>query len=268
MNPSASHVSHLDEQKSRAMQEASKNEMRSRLRTKTSEAINDRHATVESDARGRSGSPPRDLGPVCVHCSAEAASLYLEYSPGHVALTPCNNCHSKAVDPYVEFELPIILLDLVLVKPSAYRHLIFNRHHLQALPLRGSRAKAANASDTASSMKSRSWRTLRQGTALVLVDAYVRWHDLCLPSHLSVSLPATLSDLLHSYLSVLAAVALEAVVFHSTIHILCLLFLAIKRQAATWASRTSRSGHGSRIGAKEATGGASSVTFRAPPPKV
>jgi hypothetical protein len=41
-------------------------------------------------------------------------------------LLECENCNELA-DPYVEFEISIISLELLLVKPKVFRHLLWNR---------------------------------------------------------------------------------------------------------------------------------------------
>jgi hypothetical protein len=52
--------------------------------------------------------------------------LYKEYFKGSIILAQCENCLSF-VDKYLEFDLIVIFIDLVLLKRQAYRHMIFNR---------------------------------------------------------------------------------------------------------------------------------------------
>ncbi|KAJ7546096.1 hypothetical protein O6H91_08G024500 [Diphasiastrum complanatum] len=61
----------------------------------------------------------------CVHCGSPIPAVYIQYSPGNIRLTKCENCKCIA-DEYVECEVMIILIDLVLHKPEVYRHLFFN----------------------------------------------------------------------------------------------------------------------------------------------
>ena len=63
---------------------------------------------------------------VCVECGAGQNSLYVEFSEGNIRLSRCERCGSVA-DKYIEFELVLVLIDIVLHSPAAYRHLLFNR---------------------------------------------------------------------------------------------------------------------------------------------
>lgn len=61
----------------------------------------------------------------CVQCGHRVEKLYIQYSPGNIRLVKCENCKSIA-DDYVECELMILIVDLILHRPKAYRHLLFN----------------------------------------------------------------------------------------------------------------------------------------------
>lgn len=58
-------------------------------------------------------------------CGHRVEKLYIQYSPGNIRLMKCKNCESIA-DEYVECELMILIVDLILHRPKAYRHLLFN----------------------------------------------------------------------------------------------------------------------------------------------
>jgi hypothetical protein len=63
-------------------------------------------------------------------------SLYVEYSPTNIRLTRCAKC-GKVADKYVEYELILVLMDAILHKRPAVRHLLFNRlsdNSLQVCP--------------------------------------------------------------------------------------------------------------------------------------
>lgn len=49
----------------------------------------------------------------------------MQYSPGNIRLMKCGNCGAVA-DEYIECEFMILLIDLILHKPKAYRHLLYN----------------------------------------------------------------------------------------------------------------------------------------------
>lgn len=61
----------------------------------------------------------------CVHCSTLVNEVYVQYSPGNIRLTKCVEC-KRVADEYVECEMMIVLIDLILHKSEAYRHLFFN----------------------------------------------------------------------------------------------------------------------------------------------
>jgi hypothetical protein len=64
---------------------------------------------------------------ICVECGADCPDGgFKEFSKGSVRLTRCECCHRLA-DKYVEFEMMLIILDLILHKPQVYRHLLYNR---------------------------------------------------------------------------------------------------------------------------------------------
>eukprot|EP00249_Psilotum_nudum_P017287 c26250_g1_i13 orf=373-1035(+) len=71
----------------------------------------------------------------CVHCGTPVNEVYVQYSPGNIRLTKCILCKCVA-DEYVECEMMIIVIDLILHKPEAYRHLFFNYPNLNKLDLK------------------------------------------------------------------------------------------------------------------------------------
>lgn len=62
---------------------------------------------------------------ICINCTYPAESLYVVYSNNHIQLTECNNCHD-VVDKYIEIDNVLLSIDLLLLKPEAYRHLVYN----------------------------------------------------------------------------------------------------------------------------------------------
>ncbi|XP_059634478.1 protein ARV 2 isoform X2 [Cornus florida] len=71
----------------------------------------------------------------CVECGYRInKELFVQYSPGNIRLMKCDNCRAVA-DEYIECEIMILLIDLILHKPKAYRHLLYNMIHLQAANL-------------------------------------------------------------------------------------------------------------------------------------
>ena len=63
---------------------------------------------------------------ICTCCGVAVTDVYKEFSKGNIRLTRCEHCRRDA-DKYVESELLLIFLDLMLHRVEAYRHVIFNR---------------------------------------------------------------------------------------------------------------------------------------------
>lgn len=159
--------------------------------------------------------PTRSRYPICIHCSFPASTLYRRYTPSLVVLVRCGNPRcGRVVDSYAdeEWRRPppirgrekedqgavdgkawgshgISWMDVILVKPRAYRHFLYNVPFLLPPPGHPRRGKLAfrqapgedeylqsNESDDDWS----SWTTvIKRFVALSLVDAYLKWFYLC-----------------------------------------------------------------------------------------
>ncbi|XP_055926034.1 protein ARV1-like isoform X1 [Argiope bruennichi] len=64
-------------------------------------------------------------GIVCVHCGANNSSIYKQFSNEIIKLTKCEKC-DNFVDEYVETEYSIIVIDMLLLRKEALRHVLFN----------------------------------------------------------------------------------------------------------------------------------------------
>ncbi|GAA6019244.1 hypothetical protein JCM8202_000948 [Rhodotorula sphaerocarpa] len=63
----------------------------------------------------------------CIACARPVPSLYVKYSdPTNTSLVQCQHCGELA-DVYQSLPQQIVLLDLLLLKPSVFRHLLRNR---------------------------------------------------------------------------------------------------------------------------------------------
>ncbi|CAK8543069.1 unnamed protein product [Lathyrus sativus] len=76
------------------------------------------------------------MGYRCIQCGFNIKTLYLQYSPGNIRLMKCENCKAVA-DEYIECEITIIIIDLILHKPKAYRHLLYNVINQETLKFQG-----------------------------------------------------------------------------------------------------------------------------------
>lgn len=70
--------------------------------------------------------------PICIECRHPVKTLWTKYSnaddksSGHnIRLTVCRNC-GHFCDKYVEHDFVVLFIDLVLIKPQVYRHLLHN----------------------------------------------------------------------------------------------------------------------------------------------
>lgn len=66
----------------------------------------------------------------CIYCSTPCASLYRVYGASAaptIKLSRCVHC-KRDVDPYCERELMLVVLDCLLFREEAYRHLFFHRY--------------------------------------------------------------------------------------------------------------------------------------------
>ncbi|KAG4051816.1 hypothetical protein PC123_g13008 [Phytophthora cactorum] len=64
-------------------------------------------------------------GLVCVECGASVVELVRDYGKGNLRLAICSACNSVA-DKYVEYETILLFLEVLLLKPQVYRHVLCN----------------------------------------------------------------------------------------------------------------------------------------------
>ncbi|KAJ2899852.1 sterol homeostasis protein [Coemansia aciculifera] len=94
---------------------------------------------------------------ICIECGFPVASLYTEYGVGHIRLTQCEHCKSFA-DKYVEHDVVIVFIDMLLHKPQVYRHLLVNKLEFRQPFIERNVAKL--------------------GVLLVLFNVYIDWFRL------------------------------------------------------------------------------------------
>ncbi|KAL8677749.1 MAG: hypothetical protein Q9186_005859 [Xanthomendoza sp. 1 TL-2023] len=116
---------------------------------------------------------------------------------GDVRLTQCPRC-KRFADKYVEHDYIVLFIDLVLVKPQVYRHLLFNRL--------GRDNDELDPSIT------------RLGTLLLLFDVYLTWSRIeTLPPHMTASSPIPHLPILLQYAFYLIFCATTTIGQHLTI---------------------------------------------------
>ena len=105
--------------------------------------------------------------PICIECRHPVKTLWREgagdKAGGHnIRLTVCRNC-GRFCDKYVEHDFVVLFIDLVLIKPQVYRHLLHNT-------LMGSRDGGEGGDDDGFAPS-----IVRLGVLLLLFDVYLTW---------------------------------------------------------------------------------------------
>jgi len=178
--------------------------------------------------------------PICVHCSTPTQALYVSYGPQHLICTKCKACGAFA-DPYVEHEAIIVIIDLILVKPRAYRHLLFNRKDVFSQNENENKGKS-----TSDATKRHAWFQLaRHFLALLMVDAYLRWFYLCRDHNTSLqeSISGDLSTrllVLWSYFNILRSTCTTMLTLHTIVLVLATSYHRIVRWIAQRQSSSSK----------------------------
>lgn len=62
---------------------------------------------------------------ICIHCGTFLPQLYEQYGGEHIRLSQCQHCN-RVADKYIEYDNVLLFIDLILIKPCAYRHTIYN----------------------------------------------------------------------------------------------------------------------------------------------
>ncbi|EME43756.1 hypothetical protein DOTSEDRAFT_129302 [Dothistroma septosporum NZE10] len=113
--------------------------------------------------------------PICIECRYPVSNLYTTYSKADdkasgrgVRLTQCPRC-KRFADKYVEHDFVVLFIDLVLIKPQVYRHLLFNRL-----------GREDDKFDPS---------IIRLGILLLLFDVYLTWARIEKATPTSPSLP-------------------------------------------------------------------------------
>ncbi|CCH41613.1 putative membrane protein [Wickerhamomyces ciferrii] len=109
---------------------------------------------------------------ICVECNEPTDSLYVKYTNDYIKLTDCSRC-SKVADKYIEFDNVILFIDTLLLKPQAYRHIVFNFMSQEQYD--------ANEKDQSQSLSSlKSWfeenkKVNRIRLLMILFEIYLTW---------------------------------------------------------------------------------------------
>ncbi|PGG95192.1 hypothetical protein AJ79_10205 [Helicocarpus griseus UAMH5409] len=143
--------------------------------------------------------------PICIECCYPVSHLYTSYSKADdrslgkgVRLTQCPRC-KRFADKYVEHDFVVLFIDLVLIKPQVYRHLLFNRL-----------GRSDDKFDRS---------IIRLGTLILLFDVYLSWARIEKSSSLSASSLST-APIVVQYLFFLTLNTLATLAHHLTVRLL------------------------------------------------
>ncbi|KAL6795729.1 Arv1-like family domain-containing protein [Trichoderma camerunense] len=147
--------------------------------------------------------------PICIECRYPVKTLWTQYSGaddksnGHlIRLTVCRKC-GHFCDKYVEHDFVVLFIDLVLIKPQVYRHLLHN-----TLMRDGDRFDPS---------------IIRLGVLLLLFDVYLTWARIekqTIPSSSpgeSRLGPLAQQPIVIQYMFFLVLCALSTIAFHLSI---------------------------------------------------
>ncbi|KAJ5081790.1 Arv1 protein [Penicillium alfredii] len=153
--------------------------------------------------------------PICIECSYPVSHLYSAYSRADdrslgkgVRLTQCPRCQRFA-DKYVEYDFVVLFIDLVLIKPQVYRHLLFNRL-----------GRADNQFDRS---------IVRLGILLLLFDVYLTWARLEKDPSLTTTFLAR-APIVVQYLFFLSLNATATLAHHLSVRLLASILVPASRR--------------------------------------
>ncbi|RPB19486.1 Arv1-domain-containing protein [Terfezia boudieri ATCC MYA-4762] len=179
----------------------------------------DQPASTATSASSTSEPPPGTANAsstyLCIECTYPVTSLYTPYSNADdralgrgVRLTQCPRCKGFA-DKYVEHDFVVLFIDLVLMKPQVYRHLLFNRL-----------GREDDQFDPS---------ILRLGILLLLFDVYLTWARIEKEAPLNAQMRSnynllTRQPIVLQYLFFLLLCTTESLLSHLLIRLLTRLF--------------------------------------------
>ncbi|KAL1987295.1 hypothetical protein VTN96DRAFT_4323 [Rasamsonia emersonii] len=165
--------------------------------------------------------------PICIECSYPVSHLYTSYSKADdhslgkgVRLTQCPRC-KRFADKYVEHDYVVLFIDLVLIKPQVYRHLLFNRL-----------GRDDNKFDRS---------IIRLGVLLLLFDVYLTWARIEKSSSLS-STPLSTAPIVVQYLFFLTLNGLATLAHHLTVRLLASILVPRPAQSPATGDASTETG--------------------------
>ncbi|WEJ93111.1 sterol homeostasis protein [Yamadazyma tenuis] len=166
---------------------------------------------------------------ICVECkNPNVKHAYSKYKGDYIKLDVCSVCN-HVVDKYVEYDNVLLFIDLMLLKPQAYRHLCFNltENEMTApkIPTRTPKGHKGKKM----SLEKQTWK-LGQITRFLILDilfeVYLLWaYEEKKHQHTQI-MNVILSQELHmQYLLFTVKVVLDHVFFNAALQLIFFQFL-------------------------------------------
>lgn len=116
---------------------------------------------------------------MCVECATPVESLFTVLSGNHIRATQCHNC-GKFADKYLEVEGIVVAIDVLLLRPGAIRHIVYNKscnqgHEAPTLSNTAKKEVSLDAETKALQVFGLSSLTLRLIILSILSDVYFEW---------------------------------------------------------------------------------------------
>lgn len=117
---------------------------------------------------------------ICIECgNPDIECLYSRYKSEYIKLTVCQQCH-KISDKYIEYDLVILFLDILLLKKQAYRHLVYNRMESEILDQLSSQQQRGEQQQNHHWRKLIDWFQIyklhiRRLFVIILFEVYLKW---------------------------------------------------------------------------------------------
>ncbi|CAK9782960.1 hypothetical protein CC85DRAFT_286929 [Cutaneotrichosporon oleaginosum] len=165
-------------------------------------------AAAHSMPAGESSLPSASAAPLCTSCAYPVPHVYTTYSSrSNIRLSVCPRCNSF-VDPLIEAPPLLLVLDLVLLKPRVFLHLLYNRGSPPLDARDASTLPPTHKSDGYDRAAGLRADLLRLGAATLAADVAVRFADRPMLSILRLALVAAIELAAQLFTSTAAALVI------------------------------------------------------------
>lgn len=163
---------------------------------------------------------------ICVECTnPDIKCLYSKFKNQYIKLIVCSECGNLA-DKYIEFDNVLLFLDVLLLKPQAYRHVAYN------LVEQGIFGQSEGEEDASLTQTVPQYRQLARYFVLsILFEVYLKWANEEKNEHHSLLMDIVLEQSnTWQYLFFISLLLVERVT-------LCLLLCVMYRNFLLWGKK-------------------------------